>query len=189
MLPKLNPMYACCETSLFIPNTHRKKNKSMLFCLKNVLVLSRVVLCTGCTQEWAVFFVLNLIVKQSPQKKDWEFFEALPKLSPTLRGVSETNTGEQFCGSGQHRECQNKWVKSQGDLRLQIWHLEERYVRKLTPRKPHTPLIAVRIFFFLLDFLLMFMLFFSLQSTILSFRAVQNVTSNVFCNDYFHLVI
>lgn len=143
-------MYACCETSLFIPNTHRKKKKkinAILFekcpCSVKVSALHRMhtrMSCFLCSQPYCK--------TKSTEKRLRVLWGSSKNFHPHWGGVSESNTGEQFCGSGQHRECQNKWVKSQGDLRLQIWHLEERYIRKLTPRKPHTPLIAVRTFFY-----------------------------------------
>lgn len=138
-----------------------KKNQihKKFYVWKNILALSWLVRSTGCTEWWTLFSAVNITVKQSSQKKkkkERKYLEALPKTFTSARGISESNTSEHSWGSGQHRECQNKWAKSQGAIRLQMWHLEQRYIKNL--QENHTqPWQQVGIFH--LSFLFMFTFF------------------------------
>lgn len=115
---------------IYMLYTKKFKYTKKFYVWKNILALSWLVLSTGCT-EWWILLCSQHYYKTKFTGKKREFLESLSKIFTTPRDISESNTSEHSWGSGQYRECQNKWAKSQGAIRLQMRHLEERYIKNL----------------------------------------------------------
>lgn len=129
--PKLSSMYDCCERSLFICSTQK------IWTHKKILRFKKRPCSVKVSALHRMYRRMNSFLCSQPycktkftEKKKRSSLRLFQKLS-LQQGESQKVTQVSISVGQDSIESQNKWAKSQGEIRLQIQHLEERCIKNL----------------------------------------------------------